>query len=150
MCPRSWDSASDSIRSSFRPRARADGATDLADLDTVGQPRAVVVTLVIDEDLGLVLESPEGATVNDAVAVALVSGTVTVSLLGVAPTSRVRGPLRVPFEIRGVREGCDDHGHHYYMRAPGLGHMAKLEPQPQVPVAFGFSILKPEPARLSR
>src|SRR3954453_5028772 len=48
-----------------------DGAGDLRDFDTVGQPRAVMVALVIDEDLSLVLEAPERGRMNYAIAVAL-------------------------------------------------------------------------------
>ena len=51
-------------------RAR-DGARDLRDLERVGQPRAEVVALGRDEDLGLVLEAPERLGVHDPVAVAL-------------------------------------------------------------------------------
>ena len=49
----------------------AERAGDLAGLDRVRQARPVVVALVIDEDLGLVLEAAEGGAVDDAVAVAL-------------------------------------------------------------------------------
>ena len=44
---------------------------DLADLDGVGQPGAEMVALVIDEDLRLVLEPPEGGGMDDPVPVAL-------------------------------------------------------------------------------
>src|SRR5579863_2512666 len=37
----------------------------------MGQPRAIMITLVIDEDLGLVLEPAERGRVDDPVAVAL-------------------------------------------------------------------------------
>jgi len=37
----------------------------------VGQPVPVVITLVVDEDLGLVLESAEGLGMDDPIAVAL-------------------------------------------------------------------------------
>ncbi len=67
-----------------RPRDRA---ADLADLDGVGQPRAVVVALVVDEDLGLVLEPAEGAAVDDPVAVALEGGAVVVLLFLVTTTA---------------------------------------------------------------
>ena len=49
----------------------ADRAGDLRDLDAVGQARAVVIALMVDEHLGLVLQAAEGAGVDDAVAVAL-------------------------------------------------------------------------------
>ena len=48
-----------------------DGAGDPAGLERVGEPGAVVVALGRDEDLGLVLEPPEGLRVDDPVAVAL-------------------------------------------------------------------------------
>ncbi len=53
-------------------RQRAgDAARDLRHLEAVGEPRAVMVALVIDEDLGLVLQAAEGGGMDDAVAVAL-------------------------------------------------------------------------------
>ena len=52
-------------------------ARDLGDLDRMGEARAVIIALVLDEDLGLVLEAAEGGGMDDAVAVALVTGAVT-------------------------------------------------------------------------
>src|SRR5262249_41731214 len=49
-------------------------AGDLRDLDRVGQPRPEVVPFIGDEDLGLVLQAPERARVDDPVAVARVFG----------------------------------------------------------------------------
>ncbi len=49
----------------------ADRAGDLRHFEAVRQPGAVMVALVIDEDLGLVLEAAEGGAMDDAVAVAL-------------------------------------------------------------------------------
>ena len=54
-----------------QPQRAGDGARDAAGLDRVGEPRAVVVALGGDEDLGLVLEPPEALRVDDPVAVAL-------------------------------------------------------------------------------
>ena len=48
-----------------------DGARDLRHFEAVGQPGAVMVALVIDEDLGLVLQAAERGRMDDAVAVAL-------------------------------------------------------------------------------
>ena len=48
-----------------------DGASDPAGLQRVGQPGPVVVALGGDEDLGLVLEPPEGLAVDNAIAIAL-------------------------------------------------------------------------------
>ena len=64
------------------PQRPRHDAADLADLDAVGQPRAVVVSLVVDEDLGLVLQPAKGAAVHDAVPIALVDGAVVVLGLG--------------------------------------------------------------------
>ena len=46
----------------------------LGNLDRMGKPGAVVVALVIHENLGLMLQSPEGGRVNYPVAVALKGG----------------------------------------------------------------------------
>jgi len=61
----------------------------------VGEAGAVVVPLVVDEDLGLVLETAEGAAVDDAVAVALVGGAVGMRGFCVAAAARGGRPLRV-------------------------------------------------------
>ena len=53
------------------PQRAGQRAGDLRHLDRVGQPRAVVVALVVDEDLRLVLQAAEGGGMDDAVAVAL-------------------------------------------------------------------------------
>ena len=54
-----------------------DAARDLRHLQRVGQPGAVKVALVVDEDLGLVDEAAERRRMHDAVAVALVLGPVS-------------------------------------------------------------------------
>ena len=48
-----------------------DRASDPAGLQRVGQPGPVVIALGGDEDLGLVLEPPEGLAVDDPIAIAL-------------------------------------------------------------------------------
>ena len=53
-------------------RAR-DGPPDLAHLDRVRQPRAVVIALVIDEHLRLVFEAAKRARVDDPVAIPLIA-----------------------------------------------------------------------------
>src|SRR3546814_12698181 len=78
-------------RHSYGPGG-ADRARVLRHLGRVGQPRAVVIALVVDEDLGLVLQPPEGAGMDDAVAVALKAGARRALRLGeVAPPALV-GP----------------------------------------------------------
>ena len=51
----------------------AQGAGDLGDFEAVGEARAVVIALVIDEDLGFVFQPAEGGRMDDAVPVALVA-----------------------------------------------------------------------------
>ncbi len=62
-----------------------DGAGDLRHFEAVGQPRAVMVALVIDEHLGLVVQPAEGSRMQDAVAVAPVRRARRARLLGVQP-----------------------------------------------------------------
>jgi hypothetical protein len=54
-------------------RAR-DRACDLRDLERVRDARAIQIALVIDEHLRLVNQPPEGARMDDAIAIALVLG----------------------------------------------------------------------------
>ena len=49
----------------------ADAAGNLGNLKAVREACAVVVTFPVDEDLGLVHQTPEGGGMDDAVAVAL-------------------------------------------------------------------------------
>ena len=56
------------------PQRAGDGAGHLADFERVGQPGAEMLALVVEEDLGLVLQAPEGGGMDDAVAVALEFG----------------------------------------------------------------------------
>ena len=65
-----------------------DRPRDLRDLEGVREPGAVVVALVVDEDLGLVLEPAEGARMNDPVPVALVRRPERVGLLRPAASCR--------------------------------------------------------------
>ena len=69
--PRSWASATASPRSSSSRSVRQMRARDLRHLERMGEPRAVVIALVIDEDLRLVLQPAERRRMDDAVAVAL-------------------------------------------------------------------------------
>ena len=76
------------------PQRAADGAGDLRHLQRMGQPRAVVIALVIDEDLRLVLQPPERRRMDDAVAVALeraAGGPLRLSEQAAAALPRQRG-----------------------------------------------------------
>ena len=67
---------------------------DLGDFEGMGQPGAVVVAFVVDEDLRLVLEAAERAGVDDAVAVPLVGRPVGVVRFRPAAPRRGGAPLR--------------------------------------------------------
>ena len=76
------------------PQRAADRAGDLRDLQAVGQARAEVVALVIDEDLGLVFEPAERGGMDDAVAVALEAGAGAAFRLGVEAAATGRRAAR--------------------------------------------------------
>jgi len=78
-------------------RAR-DGPPDLAHLDRVRQARAVVIPLVIDEDLRLVFEPAEGSRMDDAVAIPLVERAVAVMVFRVTAAAGEGARLRVRCE----------------------------------------------------
>jgi len=82
----------------------SDGAGDLGDLDRVGQAGAVVVALVLDEDLGLVLEAAEGRGVDDPVAVALERRAVGALGLGMEAPPAGAGPGRIGRQSRLVHD----------------------------------------------
>jgi len=65
--------------------AARERASDLGDLQAVSETGAVVIALVIDEDLGLVVEPPEGGGMQDAVAVAGEGGARGTRRLGLKP-----------------------------------------------------------------
>ena len=76
-----------------QPQHLGDAAGDLRHLERVRQPRAVVIAGRREEDLGLVLEPPEGLGVNDAVAIALKHRPDGIGRLG-AETAAAGGALR--------------------------------------------------------
>ena len=71
-----------------QPQSASNGAGDLRDLNTVGQPGAVEIALVVDENLCLILEFPKRRAVDDAVAVALPGGSGFRLRLVVQPPAR--------------------------------------------------------------
>ena len=73
-----------------------DGAGDLRHFEAMGQPRAVMIALVIDEHLGLVVQPAEGRGMEDAVAVA------RERRAGSGSAARVKPPAARP-RIDGIR-----------------------------------------------
>ena len=72
------------------PERAGGAAADLRPFQAVREAGAVVVALVVHEDLRLVLEAAEGRGVDDAVAVALVAACEVVLRLRVAAPAAVR------------------------------------------------------------
>jgi len=70
-------------------------AGDLRDLQRVREPRAVQVTLVVDEHLRLVDQAPESGRMHDAIAVALELAAVARGSLLVASAARALLVLRI-------------------------------------------------------
>ena len=76
------------------------GPREAVDLQRVGQARAVVVPLRLEENLGLVLEAAEGFRVRDAVDIPLEAGTDLTLRLGFRPA---------PAPLGQDPPGADDH-----------------------------------------
>jgi len=76
-----------------RPQGSGEGLGDLGNGDGVGQPGAVEVAGVVQEDLGAVLEPPEGLAMDDTADVTLEGRAVGALRLGAQPGagSRVGG-----------------------------------------------------------
>ena len=81
---------------------------DLRDLDRVGQARTVIIALVINEDLGLILQLAERAGMNDPVAVALKDAPGQAFGFGIKATAR---PRRIGRKERPPLSGDSWRGH---------------------------------------
>ncbi len=113
-----------------------DRAADLRDLERVRQARAEEVAFVVDEDLRLVLEPPERARVDHAVAVALEGGPP-----GRRPAPGVRRPRECSGMRRVRREAGDFRGARRHRNPPAssvsrtrpVGHRALDRPPDRAP-----------------
>src|SRR5690606_26109548 len=74
-----------------QPQAARDRAGDLGHLDRMRQAGAEEIALVVDEDLGLVLEPAKGRGMNDPVAIALEIAAPAGRFLGMAPAATEGG-----------------------------------------------------------
>ena len=72
----------------------SDGAGNLGALHRVGEPRPVVVALVVHEDLGLVFEAAKRRRMDDPVPVSLEGGAERVLGFGVLAAARTRTARR--------------------------------------------------------
>ena len=89
-----------------------DGATELRYFQAVREARAEQIAFVIDKDLRLVFETPEGRGMDDAVAVALVLAASARRRFRVAAAARVLRPGGVDGEarVRHARRAVQDLG----------------------------------------
>jgi hypothetical protein len=78
----------------LQAEGRGDGPCDLGHLEGMGQAGTVVIALMGDEDLGLLLQTPEGRGVNDPVPVAGEGGPGTAFRLRMAAPAGGGGALR--------------------------------------------------------
>ena len=76
-------------------QATGDGTGDLGDLDAVGEPRAVMISLVKDEDLGLVLQAAKGCGMKDSIAIALKDGAHRALRLGLETAAALLRPAGI-------------------------------------------------------
>ncbi len=72
------------------PQRTGDRPADLRHLQRMRQPCSVEITFVVDEDLRLVHEPPEGRRVDDAIAIALVLAAVGRRRLRESPAAAAR------------------------------------------------------------
>src|SRR5438105_11563229 len=68
-----------------KPERTCNRSGDLSGLQGMGQPGAIIVTLMIDEHLGFVFKPAERCRMNDAVAVALKDGALRLMSFGKRP-----------------------------------------------------------------
>ena len=76
-----------------------DRPCDLGNFNGVGEPGAVVVALVIHENLGFMLQPPEGGGMDDAVPVALESRARRAFGLREQPSPALLGPGRIACRV---------------------------------------------------
>ncbi len=77
------------------PEHASDRAGDLRHLERMGEPRSVVVSLVVDEHLGLEFEAPKGGRMDDAVTIALKGGAGRARRLGVQASAALLWPAGI-------------------------------------------------------
>ncbi len=101
-----------------------DGARNLRDLDGVGEPGAEMIREALGEDLGLILQTAEGAGMNHAVAVALEVVTIGMRRLWIAASERGLNPHSVG-------------GQHGGSVAPGTAPRSRMWQAPAAAVQAG-------------
>src|SRR6185295_5734253 len=87
-----------------QPKHARDRTGDLGNLKRVSEPRAVVIALVLHEDLRLVLELPECGRVDDAIPIALIAGSRRALFLGNEAAAAVFWVRRVNRPLWGLEQ----------------------------------------------
>jgi len=77
----------------FEPKVARDRAPELRDFQAMREPRAKKIAFVVDEDLRLVLQLPEGAAVDDPVPVSLERGATRMFLFRERAAARLRSQV---------------------------------------------------------
>ena len=131
------------------PHRARDAPADLGAFEAVREARPVVVALVVDEDLGLVLEAPERGAVDDAVAVPLEAGPHRVLGLRIGAAAARDAPHAPGSELRRLARflGLAIHERHAGLRSNRSYAGAELE---HVVDHGALGLGQREPARVQR
>ena len=73
----------------IEPQRTGDGSTDLRALHRMGQPGAIIITFMIDEDLGLIFQPTECCRMHDAIPIPLKDRTQGMLGLGMGAPARI-------------------------------------------------------------
>jgi hypothetical protein len=60
----------------IEPQTPGYATTNLCNFERMGQAGAVVISFMIDKDLGFVFEAPEGGTMDNPVAITFIGGAI--------------------------------------------------------------------------
>ncbi len=82
-----------------QPKDSGNGAPDARHLHAMGQPGAIVISLMIEEDLRLVFQAAERAAVHNSVPVPLINGSEVVLPFGIAASPRLAAFLGVGCQV---------------------------------------------------
>jgi hypothetical protein len=71
----------------IQSQTSGDSTTDLSNFQGMGQTGAVIITFMIDKDLGFVLEPPEGGTMDNSVAITFIGRAIILESLAIPATA---------------------------------------------------------------
>jgi hypothetical protein len=116
----------------IQPESSGHRARHLRGLDRVRQPGAIVVALVVDENLGLVLEPAERSRMNDAISIALKRRSHPMRRLVEAPSARVArehcvGRKGARFDLFEVLSGAQ-----HFNVSPSTSNLSRISMAPEL------------------